>query len=88
MSISGQIVISTPGLAVQGPSGMNGEKFLLKGHPNNTGLVLLSDDANSGSTGGFPLAAGDVVLRRCRDLSGIYFNTDMANSKLTWWMVE
>lgn len=88
MSISGIITIVTPGLAVQGPSGMNGEKFLLKGHPNNTGLVLLSDDANSGSTGGFALAAGELAIRRCRDLSGIFFNTDVANSRLTWWMLE
>jgi len=88
MAISGLITLATPGVAVQGPSGMNGEKFIIKGHPNNTGLVLLSDDANSGSTGGFPLAAGDLAIRRCRDLSGIYFNTDVANSKLTWFMVE
>ena len=88
MSVTGQIQIATPGVAVQGPSSPNGSLFMLKGHPNNAGLVLVSDEQTSGSTGGFPLAAGDTTLRKCSTLGGLWFNTDMANSKLVWFLIE
>ena len=86
MAVSGQVTVITPGIAVQGPS-EPGSLFLLKAHPNNTGLVSLLSET-SGSTSGFMMAAGDQTLRSCANLSGLYFDANLANQIAMWFKVE
>ena len=90
MAVSGQVTIVTPGVAVQALDSPTATRFLLKAHPGNgTGLVLVSDySSSSGSTGGFALAKGESVETRRMNLSGLYFNADQPNMKLTWMVME
>ena len=89
MAVSGQVNIATPGVAVQVTDSPTASLFLLKAHPSNgTGLILVSDQATSGSTAGFALGKGEDVTTRRKDLSGLYFNSDQPNMKLTWFVME
>ena len=88
-ALSGQITIATAGTAVQGPSSPRGREFILKAHPDNTGVVYVGNDGSGDVTAsnGFALDAGDhirVTVRR--SLAELWFDTDNNNDKVTWFL--
>ena len=80
--LSGQVTVTTAGVAVQGPSTPTGRVFALKAHPDNNGIIWFGNDGNDDVTGsnGFPLEAGEGCII---DMRALFFgDSDVAFKSL------
>lgn len=87
--LSGQIVVTTAGTAVQGPD-VAGTYFALKAHPANIGTVWFGNDGTDDvdDSTGFPLDPGEGVEVFARTLAALYFDAANSGDTICWVRVE
>ena len=89
--ISGHVTVTTAGTAVQFPSSVEGTRFAIKAHPDNTDTVWVGQGATANdvdASSGFPLNPGETIVRKCVNLSGIWADADVSGEKVCWILLE
>ena len=81
---SGQLTIPTALSPRQGPS-EGGTIFAVKAHPDNTGVLWVGNNSDTiHPYDGYPLAAGEKVIIKLRNLSELWFDVDVSGEKMCW----
>lgn len=88
MAYSGQMTVSTPGMAVKISDELTGGHVMIRALPINTGLVYLGDE-NVSSGNGIVLAGGDVVVMMyAGELEGVWLDADKCGEGVAWLKLE
>lgn len=84
MTKSGQIIIETAGVAVQGPIAPNANLFAVKAHPDNVDVIWVGNaDGDVDGETGFPLDPGEG-LTLPGTLNTYWFDADQSDDRVCW----
>ena len=86
-AMSGQIIVVTAGTAVQGPTAVQGRKFLLSAPVGNTGEVYVGNDGAGDITNlnGFVVPEGSPVeISVVRTLGELFFDALNSGDVISW----
>jgi len=87
MALSGKKTVAVAGTAeALGTQAVNGT-VAIKALTTNTGLVYLGDAATAGSTAGYPLLAGDVVIMTFVSTLGAVSVNSAVNGEGVAWLI-
>ncbi len=82
---SGQITVTSSGVAVQGTDNA-WSAFYIKAHPDNTDSVWVGNDGSNDVTNlnGFPLNSGESIYVAVTNLNQLWFDSDVNGGKICW----
>jgi hypothetical protein len=82
-NLTGQITVTTSGIAVSGPNVTNVGGFWLKGHPDNTDTVWVMASGVA-KTSGFPLNKSEQTFVPITNLNLLAFDADVSGEKVCY----
>jgi len=80
---SGQITVTTPGTAVQGPNVPLSNGVYIKANHADTGIMYIWQAAGDGR-GGYELVVGDFVVVQVNNLNQLWFDASVGGEKVCW----
>jgi len=83
--LTGQVTVTTAGTPVSGPEATGVARFLIKAHPDNTGVMWVIGQS---ATDGYPLGLGQSYPTPQCSLESYKFDADVSGEKICWAVIE
>jgi hypothetical protein len=83
MALTGVVTVSTAGTQIQGSANGPGT-YAISPDPANAGAYGYVGDDSVGSSTGYKMANGDVLIITVGNLSNLWFDVTTSGDKFTW----